>query len=205
MQQTSKDQFWKDEAGLQIPYTRITGSERLREKQAFKLLSEAQRISKTLMEFKELISKVSQEVLARTIEEMKGDVKTRKGNFTWYNFDRSIKIEVNINESIAFDETLITLCKEKLDEFISDNLSGVDAFVKELVNDAFQNSKGGLDAKKVMSLLKHRSKIKDHRYHEAMNMLEKSIRRPDSKTYYRVWTKNKDGGYDAINLNFSNI
>jgi hypothetical protein len=88
---------------------------------------------------------------------------------------------------------------------MSKNLTASDEFVKELVDTAFSNSKGALDAKKVLSLLKHRTKIKNVLFQEALNLIEESIRRPDSKTYYRVWTKDEDGKYKNIDLNFSSI
>lgn len=204
-EQKKTDPLWKDETGMQIPFTRTTASERLRERTAHSILKKANIINEELKAFKEIIKKASDEVYNSILKEEKTIKKDTKGNFTWYSFDRGIKVEVAINERIEFDEILIGLCKQKLDEFIDDNLSGVDSFVKSLVNDAFHNTKGRLDSKKVMSLLKHRSKIKDHRYQEAMEHLEKSIKRPDSKTYYRIAVKNEEGKYDYVELNFSSI
>lgn len=204
-EQKKTDSVWIDETGMQIPFNRTRASERLRERSANVLLKKAQSINELLHEYKELVKKASEDVYNAVLKENDIAKKDSKGNFSWYNFDRSIKVEVSINERIDFDETLISLCKSKLDEFIDDNLQGVDLFVKELVNDAFQNTKGKLDSKKVMSLLKHRSKIKDHRYQEAMALLEKSIRRPDSKTYFRIAVKDAEGKYQYIDLNFSSI
>ena len=78
-------------------------------------------------------------------------------------------------------------------------------FVKDLVTDAFSTSKGKLDAKKVMSLLKYRNKIKDYQFQEALNLIETSIRKPDSKTYFRVWERREDGSYGIVDLNFSSL
>lgn len=204
MQHTPKDKVWKDETGMEIPVSRIRASERLREKHSATLLKKATTIRDLLVELKEFAATATAAVNDAVLKENGIAKKDGKGNFTWYNFDRSIKIEVSVSDRIDFDETLIALCKSKLDEFIDDNLQGVDLFVKELVNDAFQNTKGRLDSKKVMSLLKHRSKIKDHRYQDAMDLLEKSIRRPDSKTYFRIWEKNEEE-YKNVDLNFSSI
>jgi hypothetical protein len=205
MQHKPTDKLWKDEAGMEIPVTRVRASEKLKERMSSSLLKKATTIRELLVELKELANSATNDVNSAILKENGIAKKDSKGNFTWYNFDRSIKIEVSVNERIEFDETLIALCKSKLDEFIDANLNGVDAFVKSLINDAFQNTKGKLDSKKVMSLLKHRSKIKDQRYQDAMEFLEKSIRRPDSKTYFRIWEKNAEGEYKNIDLNFSSI
>src|SRR5690606_379589 len=127
------------------------------------------------------------------------------GNFTWHNFDRSLKIEVSINERIQFDDLTITACKDKLNQLIDANNEGKVESIKDMVNDAFSTSRGKLDAKKVMSLLKYKSRIKAPVFQEAMVLLEESIRRPDSKVYFRIWKKNQDGKYENIDLNFSSI
>lgn len=207
IKQTPAQKIWKDEAGLEIPFNRITKSEKLRENLSFALAQEAKKISGKLADFKTVIREACQEVADAVRAENNVEKKDSKGNFTWYNFDRSIKVECSINEQIDFDDTLIQLCQDKLTEFLNRSLEGSEnaLMVRELVQDAFQTSKGKLDAKKVMSLLKHKAKIKSVLYAEAMGFLEQSIRRPDSKTYYRVSIKNGEGGYDVINLNFSSI
>src|SRR6185312_7180999 len=198
-EQKKTDQFWKDEAGINIPFNRINDTERFKEKHAFKIATKALAIQQSIAEFKEYVKSTSQEVLRKSVKAANGEDKERKGNFTWYNVDRSI------NERIEFDDVLIKLCKEKLDEFLKKNLTASDEFVKELVDSAFTNTKGSLDAKKVLSLLKHRQKIKNKLFQEALDLLEQSIRRPDSKTYYRVSAKDEEGKYKSIDLNFSSI
>ena len=128
-----------------------------------------------------------------------------KGGFTWKNFDGSIKIESSVSESIKFDDLGIIACKEKLELFLNNNLESKDAFIKQMVLDAFETSRGKLDAKKVLSLLTYRSKIKAPLFQEALNLLEKAIRRPDSKMYFRVFVKDEAGEYKNIDLNISSI
>lgn len=202
--QKSNMEFWFDEAGTRIPYNRTTTLERRMETKSGKLLREAKKLNKALTEYKELIRKESIELFEAFMEEkeVKGE---RKGNFTWFNFDRSVKIEVNVSERITFDDLTITAAREKLDSFIEANVNGKVDFVKEMVNDAFKTSRGQLDSKKVMSLMKYRTKIKDELFQTALNLIEQAIRRPDSKIYYRISELDAEGKYQAIELNMSNI
>ncbi|MDT8412679.1 MAG: DUF3164 family protein [Vicingaceae bacterium] len=202
--QRSSDKMWKDEKGIEIPFSRTTKSERMMETQSFKILKKALQLNERLNAFKQEIKEICEKVYATYMEEQQNE-KPSKGNFTWYNFDRSIKIEVSINERIEFDDMAITACKDKLNQFLTDNVESKDAFIKEMVLDAFETSRGKLDAKKVMSLLRYRSKIKATLFQEALNLLESSIRRPDSKMYFRVWHRNDDGKYENVELNFSSI
>ncbi len=207
MIQTQKNNTWIDATGVPIPYTRVTGTERQKEKAADKLIKKANAINELMVEFKKLLATDCDDLYQRTLKENKADMeKVRKGNFTWYNFDKTVRIERNINERIDFKQPEIGLAKEKFDDFINKNVTATDEMVSQLVSDAFQNTKSGLDAKKVLSLLKYRSKIKSQAFQDALDLIEKSIERGDSKTYYKIALKNAENGeYEYIDLNFSNV
>lgn len=202
--QKSTDQFWEDETGTKIPYSRTTKSERYNEIASAGIVKAAKNLNADLLAFKEKLNNTCQEVYSKYMTE-KGNDKKGKGNFNWFNFDRSIKIEVSINDRIEFDDLGITACKDKLDEFLGGNVESKDDAVKALIMDAFNNTKGKLDAKKVMNLLRYRGKIKHQLFQEALNLLESAIRKPDSKTYFRIWVKDELGKFNNIDLNLSSI
>ncbi len=204
MQQKSTSEFWIDESGNRIPYNRTSATERLMERRSAQLLKEASALSEKLAKLKDNFRTFSDEVYQVFLKERSLEAPAeRKGNYTWYNFDRSIKVEVSVSERITFDEMSITAAREKLSQFLDENIEGKLEFVKDLVNEAFQTSKGQLDTKKVMGLLKYRSKIKHQAYQDAMALIETSIRRPESKSYYRIWEKDRNGEYKLVDLNFS--
>lgn len=203
-QQTAKEKVWKDEQGIEIPYNRTKPVERNKERAAYKLAKEAVVLNVMLQKFKGDINKTCEDIFQQVLTESER-TKVGKGNFTWYNFDGSIKIEVSVNENIDFDTLLIEKAKQKLLDLIGESISAEKDMIKELVLSAFQTSKGKLDTKKILGLKKHASRIKDKRYHEAMQLIDSSIRRPDSKTYFRVWVKDESGQHKNIDLNFSSI
>lgn len=199
---------WTDESGIELPSNRISRAEKEREKQSEKVVREALKINEQLSKFHDLINGANEAVLKVQEKENKylgKALRSGKGNFTWYNFDRSIKIEVNVNEMIRFDEAKIAAARKLFDDFIDKNVSGTDDIIRQLINSAFANTKGGLDSKKVLSLMKYRTKIKDKGFQAALDLIADSISRPDSKRYYRVWAKNDEGAYENIELNFSSI
>lgn len=205
MIQSSKQKTWIDASGVAVPFSRVEKIEIQKEVTSAKLLKNAQAINKQLEEFKTSIQAACEKFYSEVLKQHKADKRERKGNFTWYNFDKSIRVEVNATERVEFKEPEISLAKEKLDSFISDGLGTTDSFIKELVNDAFQNTKGALDPKKVLSLLKYRSKTKAAKFHEALDLIEKSIERNSSKTYYKIALKGENGEYEYVKLNFSDI
>ena len=197
-------QPWTDETGISIPFNRINPSEKLKEKLSGELIKSALKINNGLIQFKAQVVKAVDDVRKAMIDD-KTLPKESKGNLTIYNFDRSIKVEVSINEMIQFDESMIASAREQLDKFIAENVQGTDEVVRTLINTAFHNTKGGLDTKRVLSLLKYRSKIKDRKFQRALDLIEQSISRPSSKKYFRIWAKNEDGAYENVDLNFSSI
>ncbi len=205
-QQTKANPIWVDEKGMEVQFKRTSECERLKEKEAFRIAKEAMGLNKELTEFKERLKGSVDKVVKVFMKENGIDIIGKgKGNFTFFNFDRSIKIEVNNNDTIVFDEMLIAGAKAKLDVFLSDNVSTTDEVIKALVMDAFSSQKGKLDTKKVLSLLKYRSKVVNKVFIEALDMVEKAMSINGSKTYYKVALLQEDGSYEYVKLDLSSI
>lgn len=203
--QLSSSEFWTDESGVQIPYNRTTKLERLKENKIFLLYQKSVKVNEGLRKLKEEIEEITNEIVQQAREV--NDVKLNgKGNYTFYNFDRSLKVEVSVNELIRFDDITLASAKEVLIGVVRKNVIG-DEFILSLVEDAFQTSRGRLDTRKVLGLKKHTKRIKTKEIREewekAMTLIDQAISRPDSKTYYRVWAKDAGGAYQNVELNFS--
>ena len=106
MNQKIKDKKWIDESGTEVPVEYITPGLRMKERNASSLLKSAKDLNKRLTVFKKIVIKLSDDVYQKAMEEFKTKANG-KGNFTWFNFDRSIKIEVSISERTEFDDLAI--------------------------------------------------------------------------------------------------
>lgn len=204
-QQKSTAPYWKDEAGREIPFKRISSYERLAERTTAKIAAKGLKLHTELTEFKQSIRDEALSLYKAFCAENNGVIGKGKGSATFFNFDRSIKFEVVVNEAITFDPNTIELAKVKLDELLSDGLGGAKEWVKELVMDAFQTSRGKLDPKKILGLRRHAERINDPRYDEVMKLIDKGIRKPKSKEYFRVWVMGENGQYYDLQLNISAI
>src|ERR1044072_7533211 len=167
--QKPADRLWVDEAGNKVPVTRLNEYEKVMEKNAFQIATRAKKLHEELKAFKTFFMSACDEAFNAFMIDNDGKKVTEKGNFTWFNFDRSIRVEIDIQEAIRFDDLTITLAKSKLDEFIGCNVQSSEEFVKDLILSAFENSTGKLDVKKVLGLKRHKTRIKDQRYHDAMD------------------------------------
>ncbi|MEH0007581.1 MAG: DUF3164 family protein [Flavobacteriales bacterium] len=203
--QRSRDKMWRDETGQAIPYNRTTPLERLNERITAKIHREAVALNKKLSSFKNETARLCNEAYMAYMKAQGIEVADRKGNYTLHSFNRGIKIEVSVSARIEFDDLGIAAAKVKFDQFLSKNVESKDAFVKEMILQAFETSRGRLDTKRITNLMRYRSKVKDPLFREAVDLLEGAIRRPDSRVYFRVWQRQEGGGYKAIDLNFSSI
>lgn len=209
----AKRKTWIDESGLEIPENRITPYEKIRERAAAKLLKKAGKINETLVAFKDEIEETCEKIWQAGHAEAGTDserIAKLKGNHTWYNFDRTIKVEVSIQGRIDFDDILIASAKDQFDQY-TEKLTATSSdaeLICDLINVAFQTRNGKLDPKEVFKLFKYQSKVSAKKYpefHKAIDLIGQSIRRPDSRKYTRISTQGEDGKYRVVDLNFSSI
>lgn len=209
-QQKSSDKKWINEAGDVIPYDRVTASERLHERKLSPLAKERIALRHAAEKHKQKCFEIARELYGAFLAE-NGGVNNRskgKGNVTRFNFDRSIKIEINVNEAIVFDEDTLQLAKDKLDALLTDGLMEAKDWIKPIVMAAFSTASGGLDTKEVLGLRRHSNSIPaayKKQWDDAMGLIDKSIRKPKSKEYFSLYVRDENGKYVDVHLNFSNI
>lgn len=202
--QKASDKEWVNETGFKVESKRLSKEEKLKESTSKAVYKGAVSIFGHLVKFKKDVIERCEKLYVQSMEANGGDAE-RKGNFTFYNFDRTVKIAVKIQEQIAFDDLQIKACKDKLNEYLENNVTTKTAFTKEMVLDAFETKSGKLDAKKVMGLLRYRSREPNANFQAALDLLELSVRRPSSKTYFQVFVLDDQGEFENIDLNFSSV
>ena len=68
---------------------------------------------------------------------------------------------------------------------------------------AFTTSKGRLDTKRILSLFTY--KISHPLWMEAMDLIKQAMQTNSSVRYLTVSTRDENGKYNLLNLNFSNL
>lgn len=202
--QKTNEKVWTDESGNQVTVSRLSKTELLMERISGSILRNAIRLHNELSTFKASIRKACDEVY-NTYYAERNLTPAGRGNFTFYNFNRTIKIEVSVNDRIEIDELGIITAKQLLDEYISENVSTKHDVIKQLIIDAFSTTRGKIDSKKIVNLIRYRSKINDEKFNRAVELLEQSIRKPESRIYFRIWQREPGGQWQNIDLNFSSI
>jgi hypothetical protein len=200
---TPKDKTWKDAKGVEVPYTRTDALERLRERNAAALLKEALDLEQRIAAFKAKTMRLHAEVVEANAKRHDVDLSKTKGNHTWFSFARDVKVEADMQDKVQLDDIMVSAAHEKLMSLLKDTVKSEVEFLPELINSAFENTRGMLDTRKVLSLLGYRHKVKHTLFQEAMDLIEKSINVAGTKQYFRISELQEDGSYRNINLNFS--
>jgi len=206
---TSKDATWVNAAGDLVPYKFVPLIDRQKEKVAATLLADALSIEGKLLKLHAAMHLATQQVSALVKQEYAikqgKEKKEGKGSITWYNFDKSIKIEADVNDLVKWDSALMTEALHLLQQYLSGSLSDAQMLIKDMVSDGFSNSKGMIDSRRIFQLLKYESKIKDKRFLSACELIKQAQSIDTTKLYMRIWVKDDKGGYRNVNLNFSSI
>jgi len=187
--------------GKEIPAKYVSKLDKKKDLIAIRYQKKSLALSKKLKALKDELLEATDELYQQMIED--ANVRTgKKGNYSISSFDKSIKIEVNIQNRIEFDDQ-INIAQTLINEYISEKTKGTDRELAELINSAFQTTKGRLDTKRILGLFK--LQIKHPKWIQAMELIKKSISTNNSKRYVRIWQKDANREYRNIELNFSSI
>lgn len=193
--------IWKDHNGNEVPAAYVPKLDKERERIALAIYTKAVALSNKLKDFKEESFDVADGLFEAMLEEAK--VKQNgKGNYSITSFDKEIKIEISIQETVDFDDS-IQIAHLKIKEYLEEKTGGVDRELQEIISHAFATTRGKMDIKRVLGLFK--LSIKHPKWMEAMELIKQSISRNRSKRYMRVFKKDKQGEYRAVDLNFSSL
>jgi hypothetical protein len=193
--------IWKNHKGETVPAPYVPTIDKEKERLAIRIYKQSSDISKKLAKLKAdwltECDKLYNEMLKNA-----NITVGKKGNYTISSFDKNIKIEVNVSERIEFTDQ-INMAQAKINEFLAEKTEGIDPDLSQIINQAFKTSKGQMDTKSVLGLFT--LKITHKKWLEAMELIKQSISRNSSKRYMRIWKKDSNEEYKAVELNFSSI
>lgn len=202
MIQKNTSKTWLDHRGNEVPRDYVPKFDRYNEIQVSKIFNAAIKLNEQIARFKAMSYEIADALYAEMLRNANIAPSDRKGNYTLTSFDKSIRIEVNVNELIEFDEN-INLAQMKLQEFIENKTKGVDIDIVALINQAFTTRKGRLDKARIFGLFS--LNITHPLWQESMELIQKSINRNSTVRYMEISEKDENGRYIPIRLNFATI
>ncbi|NCC88462.1 MAG: DUF3164 family protein, partial [Clostridia bacterium] len=178
-EKTQKSKLWVDHSGQTVPEKYISSYDRLKERKLNQIIKTAEKLNKQLLTFKSELFAVTDDLYDMLFKEHNME-RTGKGNYTLYNFDKSIKVEVTIQDIVDFDDK-ITVAQAKIQHYLDLKLKDVDQDLSILVNNAFKTRKGRLDKARIFGLFQ--LKITHPVWLEAMELIKQSITTNSTRRY----------------------
>lgn len=124
-----------------------------------------------------------------------------KGNAHLFTLDESMKIIVKISPRIKFSKEM-AIAKQKYDQWLNDRQA--DSQLRGLVKRVFSvDTEGNIPKGKLMTLRQY--DCDDETKKEADAIVDKAIRKEIRKPYITFYQKDREGNWDRIQLNFSEI
>ncbi len=129
---------------------------------------------------------------------MRGD----KGNLTLSSYDNLRKVQISVQNTIAFDERL-SIARDLINEYLDDLTEEAPADLRTIVNGAFHSdAQGNLRTGEVLRLRTYN--IKAAKWVKAMDIIMDSIVIQSTKEYVRIYQRpDNNSPWEYIQLNIA--
>ncbi|MGF1689315.1 DUF3164 family protein [Photobacterium japonica] len=170
-----------------------------------KHVAEAHRIQDILKTFKRGVYEDCYAFLELLAEKYETKKKRggAKGGFSFSSYDGQLQIKITVQDRITFGPEL-QIAKQLIDECVQDWSVNANDYLKVLINDAFEvDREGNLNTARILSLRKHKDKINDERWVNAMEAIADAVMVTGSKTYLNFRERNSEGKLMNIPLDLA--
>lgn len=195
--------YRQDIKGRLVPESAMRPIDKLRDELVQALVARALPIRKALTDYRTQAFADIQAFVELSAEQYNARIGGNKGNVTLLSFDGRYKVQRAIAEAIMFDERL-QAAKELIDECLREWTEGARSEIALLVQDAFRvDGSGNIRTGSVLGL--RRLNITDERWQTAMQAIGEALQIVGSKTYLRLYERDKNGHYQPISLDIAAV
>lgn len=204
MNHPTPDGYKADARGRLIPLDAIKPIDLQRDELVTEIVQKAQALHSQMAEVKNALIADIDAFVDLSAERFGAKLGGTKGNISLVSFDGQYKVQLAVQETLAFDEGL-QAAKSLIDECVHEWTQGARVEIRALINDAFQVDKeGNISTGRILGL--RRLDIKDEKWQRAMTALSESIRVQSSTRYLRVYQRiGQTNKYEAIVLDMAGV
>ena len=198
------DGYMRDARQRLVPIEHVRPIDKLRDQTVRELLTIADGLHRYMADIKAMIENDLETFLAISAQEYGVEWGGQKGNITLTTFDGCARVQIDIQERLAFSEQLQT-ARQLVEACIHRWAQGARSEIRALVDHAFRVDKEGqISTGAVFALL--RIDIDDQEWRDAMKAVRDSVTVIGSARYVRFARRDKpDGKWEPLPLDFSTI
>jgi len=198
----NKKGMWMDGKGDFVPVRYIPKLDKEKDKIVVKLAEKAMKLREQMENFKKEVMTEIENYIQTAEKFYDVEEKTMVGNKSLTDFANTLRVELSVNKTLAFDEKL-GIARALIDECIEIWSEGANMKLVALVEQAFKtNKKGHIDRDRILGLRK--LDISDDKWQKAMKIIGDSLTVVDKKSYIR-FQKKTDGKWDTISLDIAKV
>lgn len=192
--------------GEKVHVDLIKGDELMRDTLVNALLADAEVFRGMLAEFRAKSEQRVEEYMNTLMEKYRINAmaRSKKGNITLENYASTAKIQIAVQDKLAFDEK-IQLAKMKFDEYFEQVTAQSSEEIKLLINKAFDVDKeGNVDVKKILELRSY--DIRHPKWVEGVALIEEAKKVVHSKRFIRFYRRNDpDAKWEHVSLDLAAV
>ena len=194
--------YWTNTDGGLIPDATVKSSDKLQDELVRKIVGDALPLSAEVARFRQRSFDDVDAFVALLEQEYQSRRGGAKGNLTFVSYDGTLKVVVQVSETIVFGPEL-QVAKGIVDECLREWSADSRTEIQAIINRAFDvDSQGRINRNELFSLL--RLEITDPRWVKAMQAIRDSIRVVGSKRYIRLYQRrNGQAGWEPITIDVS--
>jgi hypothetical protein len=202
LSETAPVGYMRDAKGALVPMTKIKPQHLLEDDLCQRLVAGANGLRNTLHVWRETAFGEVDSLLDMLRQDYGAARGGTKGNVQFTSFDGRLRVDVAMQDSIAFGAEL-TAAKALIDQCLTRWSDGANDNLKVVVNDAFSVDKAGrLAVERILGL--RRLAIEDADWRRAMDAIGDAVRVVSSKRYIRFYQRaTTDAPWEAIPLTLS--
>lgn len=192
-----------DAKGRWVPMRLVKPIDRQRHDLVLEMVDKARALSEQMRSFKAAARSDINAFRALAAEQYGTRAGGLKGNITLISYDGRFKVTLQVQERLAFTESL-QVAKGLVDECVREWAQGADDKIQALVAHAFQTDKQGqVSTERVLGL--RSLDITDEKWQRAMGAIADSIHVQSSTTYLRFYEREGEEGdkYVPISLDLA--
>jgi hypothetical protein len=195
--------YLRNSHGHLVPLSLVSDIDKTRNDLVHEIVSKADDLRALLADFKTDTFGEIQAFAELSAEKYNIKLGGVKGNITLCSFDGRYQIKLSQADVKVFDERL-QAAKQLVDSCIHRWTEGSRAEIKALVEHAFQTDREGkISLGRIYTLMQ--LEIDDEEWQQAMQALRDSMQVVSTKSYLRIYERNKQGKFDQLALDLAGV
>ena len=195
---------WANGDKQDVPIAYVSKLQKMEDKKVHAIFAVLKGAFESLKNKKKDIKKHADQLIQTYFTE--NNLNQEQSSFTFYNFDKSLMLEIDSSKPMEYDINLIEQASKHFKTYLDLSTENIEPAFKGLIEDMILNvQKDRMNAGTVKKLEKAGRRINHPEIKNALEVIDRAQGRGLTKIYYRIRVRTDEGKYELLDVNFSAI